>query len=98
VLDAGVDELEHVDSWDLLDGWPDDLLKELVKREVPIAATLTISEAALPPDVMPGVMRALRHRVYEFPAASGRIVVGSDAARPGVHFGAGVHRELELLV
>lgn len=25
-------------------------------------------------------------------------MVGTDAARPGVHFGTGVHRELELLV
>jgi imidazolonepropionase-like amidohydrolase len=59
---------------------------------------LTLSEAALPPDVMPEVMRALRARINEFHAAGGRIVVGSDAARAGVRFGAGVHRELELLV
>jgi imidazolonepropionase-like amidohydrolase len=98
LLAAGVDELEHVDSRDLLGGWPDDLLKELVERDVPITPTLTISEAALPPDVMPAVMDALRQRVNEFHAAGGRIVVGSDAARPGVGFGAGVHRELELLV
>jgi imidazolonepropionase-like amidohydrolase len=98
LLDAGVDELEHVDSRDLLDGWPDDLLEELVKRDIPITATLTISEAALPPDVMPEVMQALRQRVNEFHAAGGRIVVGSAAARPGVRFGAGVHREVELLV
>ena len=98
LLAVGVDELEHVDSRDLLGGWPDHLLTELVKREVPITATLTISEAALPPDVMPEVMAALRQRVNEFRAAGGRIVVGSDAARPSVGFGAGVHRELELLV
>ena len=47
---------------------------------------------------MPDVMQALRQRVNEFHAAGGRIAVGSDAARPGVRFGAGVHRELELLV
>jgi imidazolonepropionase-like amidohydrolase len=73
LLDAGVDELEHVDSRDLLGGWPDEELKKLVEREVPITATLTISEAALPPDVMPEVMQVLRQRVNEFYAAGGRL-------------------------
>lgn len=98
LLAAGVDGLEHIESRDLLGGWPDDLLAELVERDLPITATLTITEAALPPDVMPEVMETLRQRVGEFHDAGGRVVVGSDAARPGVRFGAGVHRELELLV
>jgi enamidase len=98
LLAAEVDGLEHVDSRDLLDGWPEDLLSELVERDVPITATLTVSEAALPPDVMPDVIATLQQRVREFRDAGGRIVVGSDAARPGVLLGSGLHRELELLV
>jgi imidazolonepropionase-like amidohydrolase len=98
LLDAGIDGLEHVDSRDLLDGWPDDLLATLIDRDLPITATLAVSEAALPPDVMPEVVAALRHRIGEYHEAGGRIVAGSDAARPGVRFGDGLHRELELLV
>jgi imidazolonepropionase-like amidohydrolase len=33
-----------------------------------------------------------------FHPAGGRVVVGSDAGMPGVAFGGGVHRELQLLV
>ena len=98
LLAADVDGLEHVDSRDLLDGWPDGMLSELVERDIPITATLTVSEAALPPDVMPDVMARLQQRVGEFRDAGGRIVAGSDAARPGVRLGSGLHRELELLV
>lgn len=98
LLAAGIDGLEHLDSRDLVDGWRPDLLAELVDRELPVTATLAIAEAALPPQLMPEVLAALQQRVGEFHAAGGRVVVGSDAARPGVRFGAGVHRELELLV
>jgi imidazolonepropionase-like amidohydrolase len=90
--------LEHVDSRDLLNGWPGDLLSELVESDIPITTTLTVSEAALPPDVMPSVMATLQQRVREFRDAGGTIVAGSDAARPGVRLGFGLHRELELLV
>lgn len=98
LLAADVDGLEHVDSRDLLEAWPADVLADLLERDVPITATLTVTEAALPPDLVPDVLPALQRRVGEFHAAGGRVVVGSDAARPGVRFGAGVHRELELLV
>ncbi|QBI19883.1 amidohydrolase [Egibacter rhizosphaerae] len=94
LLNAGVDGLEHLDSRDLLEGWPDDVLAELVDRGLPVTATLAVAEASLPEDVM-GV---LRERVGELHAVGGRVVVGSDAARPGVGFGSGVHRELALLV
>lgn len=98
LLAAGIDGLEHVESRDLLDGWSADVLAELVERGLPITATLTVSEAALPAEVMPEALASLQQRVDEFHAAGGRIVVGSDAGRPGVHFDDGVHRELELLV
>jgi enamidase len=48
--------------------------------------------------IPPPVLQRLQHRVAEYHAAGGRVVVGSDAGMPGVPFGAGVHRELELLV
>lgn len=98
LLDAGVDGLEHVDARELLGGWPAGLPAELAQRGIPLTATLAISEAALPPAVMPEAMTAFRARIGEFHAAGGAVVVGTDAARPGVHFGSGVHRELELLV
>lgn len=98
LLDAGVDGLEHLESRDLLDGWPDELLAEVVERDLPFTATLVVSEGALPLDQVDDVVKTLQQRVGELHAAGGRVVVGSDAARPGVRFGAGVHRELELLV
>jgi imidazolonepropionase-like amidohydrolase len=98
LLAAGIDGLEHVESRDLLSSWPADMLADLVERGLPITATLTVSEAALPPDEMSDALASLQQRVGEVHEAGGRIVVGSDAGRPGVRFGAGVHRELELLV
>lgn len=98
LLGLGVDGLEHVESRDLLDGWPPDVLADLADRQLPLTATLTVSEAALPPDVAPDVVGTLQDRVGELHAAGGRVTVGSDAGRPGVPFGEGVHRELELLV
>lgn len=98
LLAVGIDGLEHIESRDLLDGWPEDVLAELSARDIPVTATLVVSEAALPPEEMPEALAALQQRVGELHAAGGRVVVGSDAARPGVQFGTGVHRELELLV
>lgn len=94
VLDAGVDGLEHVEARGALDGWPDGLVASLVERDIAITPTLAVTDVALPPDVH----RQLRQRVGEVHAAGGRIVAGSDAGMPGVAFGGGLHRELELLV
>lgn len=98
VLSVGVDGLEHIESRDLLGGWPDDVLARLLAADVPITAGVVVSEAALAEGDVPSAVSALQARVGEFHAAGGRVVVGSDAARPGVRFGAGVHRELKLLV
>ncbi len=98
LLMAGVDGLEHIESQDLLVGWPPDVLARLVTADVPVTATLVVSEAALTEEKAPGAIAALQERVRELHAAGGRVVAGSDAARPGVRFGAGVHRELALLV
>lgn len=98
LLSVGVDGLEHIESQELLDGWPDDVLAQLVEADVPLTATLVVSEAALTEQDAPGAVDALRDRVRELHAAGGRVVVGSDAARPGVRFGDGVHRELAHLV
>jgi enamidase len=43
-------------------------------------------------------MKEPQQQLTAFHAAGGRVVVGSDAGMPGVRFGPGVHRELELLV
>lgn len=98
VLRAGVDGLEHLDSRDVLDGWPDEALIALIARNLPLTPTLAVTEAAFVSREASTVLTQLQQRVAEFHAAGGRIVVGSDAAMPGVPFGRGVHRELELLV
>lgn len=94
VIAAGIDGLEHVEARAVLDGWPKGVLDRLLERNVPIAPALAVADAALPPQVS----SQLRLRVGELYAAGGRIIVGSDAPINGVPFGAGVHRELELLV
>ena len=98
LLAVGVDGLEHIESRDLLDGWPDGALSRVVEAELPLTASLVVSEAALSEQGEHEAVGALRARVGELHAAGGRVVVGSDAARPGVRFGAGVLRELALLV
>jgi enamidase len=98
LLDADVDGLEHIDARELLDGWWKGVPEELARRHLPLTATLTVTEAALPPAVVGEAMKAFKARIGEFRADGGTVVVGSDAAMPGVHFGSGVHRELTLLV
>lgn len=94
VLAAGVDDLQHLEARGTLGGWPEELLASLVERRIPLAPTLAVSEVGLRPQVH----QRLREQLATFHAAGGRVVVGSDAGMPGVRFGAGVHRELELLV
>lgn len=92
VLAAGVDGLEHVGR--LPDGWPDGLLDTIVSGSVPVAPTLAVTEVGAPPDGLSQMQR----NVSALHEAGGHIVVGSDAGMPGVPFGGGVRRELELLV
>lgn len=94
VLAAGVDELQHLEARGVLDGWPGDVIETLTIRGIPLAPTLAVTEVAVPDEAH----QQLRDRVAELHGAGVRIVVGSDAAVPGVGFGGGVHRELELLV
>lgn len=94
VLRAGVDELQHLEPRGVEDGWPQEHLNLLLEQDVPLSPTLAVTDVVLPAAVN-GMLRRL---VAEFGAAGGRLVVGSDAGMPGVPFGAGVHRELELLV
>jgi imidazolonepropionase-like amidohydrolase len=94
VLDAGVDGLEHVEARGALDRWPDGVVEDLVSRQVALTPTLAVTEVAVPEDDH----ARLQERVAEFHAAGGRVVAGSDAGVPGVPFGGGLHRELELLV
>jgi enamidase len=92
VLAAGVDSLEHVGR--LPDGWPVKSLETIVGDGIPVAPTLAVSAVKAPDQAM----RRMRERTAELHEAGGHIVVGSDAGMPGVPFGGGVHRELELLV
>lgn len=92
VLAAGIDSLEHIGR--LPRGWPDDALGAIVSDGIPVAPTLAATEIGAP-EV--GLQQMLA-RTAELHEAGGHIVVGSDAGMPGVPFGGGVHRELELLV
>lgn len=93
VLAAGVDGVEHLEARGVLEGWPEDLLAELVQRETAVTPTLAVTEVNTDTDEH----RQIRGRLEELRAAGGRIVAGSDAGVPGVPFGGGLHRELELL-
>lgn len=95
-LAAGVDGLEHLETRGPLQAWPSEVLDVLVERQVPLSPTLAVTEAA--PAVSAEDHRQLRLRAGEYHAAGGRITVGTDPPLQGVPFGAGVHRELELLV
>lgn len=92
LLAAGVDSLEHVGR--LPNGWPDGALDTIVREGIPVAPTLAVTEVGAPDE---GLQRMLT-RTAELHEAGGHLVVGSDAGMPGVPFGGGVHRELELLV
>lgn len=94
VLDAGVDDLQHLESHDLLDGWPPEVLADLVARQIPVTPTMVVAAVSLPADVM----ATLKERVAEFHAAGGLVIAGSDAGMPGVPFGPGLHTELANLV
>ncbi len=94
LLAVGVDGLEHLEARGVLDGWPEQALQELVSADVPLDPTLAVTEAAIPGENH----RLLRERLREYVAAGGAVVSGSDAGMPGVPFGGGLHRELELLV
>lgn len=94
VPSAGVDELQHLEPRGVIEGWPEDQLKLLVERGVPISPTLAATEVVLPPEIT----QQLRERVREYYAAGGRVAAGSNAGMPGVPAGSGVHREIELLV
>lgn len=93
VLTAGVDGVEHLEARGVLEGWPQDLLSSLVEHQIAVAPTLAVTETATPADEH----RQLRERLEELHAAGGRVVAGSDAAIPGVPYGGGLLREVELL-
>ncbi|MGH4017650.1 MAG: amidohydrolase family protein [Pseudonocardiaceae bacterium] len=94
VLAAGVDGLDHLEPRGAGDGWPAGVMETIIERGTTLAPTLAVTEVALPADVPSD----LRDRVREFHMAGGRVVAGSDTAVPGVFSGAGLIRELELLV
>lgn len=91
---AGVDELVHLESRDMMDGWPPELLGELVEEGTPVTASTAVALAGPPSEYQEQLLRL----ISEFHAADGTLLAGSDAGMPGVGFGSGLHRELALLV
>lgn len=94
LLDAGVDGLDHLEPRGVGDGWDQALLSRAVADGVTLAPTFAVVEPVLD-DTM---LATLQGRLAEYVEAGGRVVAGSDAPMNGVEFGAGLVRELELLV
>ncbi|MGH3913104.1 MAG: amidohydrolase family protein [Pseudonocardiaceae bacterium] len=94
VLAAGVDGLDHLEPRGAGHGWPDGVMETIIERGITLAPTLAVTEVALPADVHSD----LRDRLREFHEAGGRVIAGSDTGVPGMFSGAGLIRELELLV
>lgn len=78
----------------MLEGWPAEVLDELVERDLLLSPTLTVMEVAISPEIL----RQVQRRVGEYRAAGGRVTVGSNSGMPGIPSGADIHRELALLV
>ncbi|MFD6953589.1 amidohydrolase [Nocardiopsis sp. TSRI0078] len=93
LLEAGVDHLHHLEARGPLDGWPQDLLSEAVRRGVTLTPTLAVTEAVGDPRTA----AVLRERAGEFADAGGTLLAGSDAGMPSVRAGSGLLREIELL-
>ena len=93
-LDAGVDELQHMEPRGVEEGWDAALLERLVDSEVPLAPTLGVVEPVMSPDRM----ATLRARLMEFVDAGGTPIAASDAPLNGIGFGDAVIREMELFV
>ncbi len=101
VMAAGVDGLQHLEPRGASESWPEDLFASMIDLGISITPTFAVMEAAtlrpdspLPSDALRWPMAQLR----TFHEAGGRVVAGSDAGMPGVRAGAGLLRELELLV
>lgn len=94
VRTAGVDELVHLESRDLLDGWPPGLLAELSGSDVPVTASTVVALAGHPPELREKLIQL----AAEFHESGGTLLAGSDAGMPGVGFGSGLHGELAILV
>lgn len=94
LLAAGVDGLDHLEPRGVAQGWEEDLLARAVAGGPTLAPTFAVVEPVLDPSML----GTLQGRLTEFVEAGGRVVAGSDAPMNGVDFGAGLVRELELLV
>jgi enamidase len=94
LVDAGVDGLEHLGAGAVLNGWPDDLLKEITEENITLTPTLTVETINTDPEYR----QLLLEQAGEFHQAGGQFVVGTDAGMPGVFFGPSMYQELELLV
>ena len=88
-VDAGVAALEHAGHHELSDA----AVERIAGAGTPVVATLAVKEAVVPESLDPS-----QSNVRRLVEAGGTVVVGSDAANPGLRFGESVHREMELLV
>lgn len=109
-LDAGVDGIEHLYLRDATSTqtetrqtnaleWPEGMLAQMVDGDVTLDPTLIVvveRNAAQDPGLAPSRDR-IRERLFEAHQAGVRIVAGSDAAIPGIPFGAGLIEEIEYL-
>lgn len=96
LLAVGVDAVEHLEVRDeMVDGWPEGYPDAIVEAGVPIGPTLAVVDASgrTPENIAQGL-----ERFAELHAAGATVVASSDAPMNGLRFGAGLHRELELLV
>lgn len=96
VVSAAVDVLAHVPADDVLD---DELVRRMFDAGVIVGPTLAILE-----HTFGGATHGRRpymiaeENVSRLAAAGVALLAGTDAPNPGFMFGAGLHRELELLV
>lgn len=109
-LDAGVDGIEHLYLRDAVSTqaetretialeWPEGMLAQMVDGDVTLDPTLIAvveRNAAQDPDMIPSRDR-IRERLVEAQQAGVRIIAGSDAAVPGIPFGAGLIEEIESI-
>ncbi len=97
VVQAGVDSVEHgIMSRDFT-AFEDDLVQMMLDKGTYYVPTLTAVEAL--EKVHPaGALRCSQRALKQLADAGVKIALGTDSGVPGVKIGAGVHRELGLMV
>lgn len=84
-VEAGINDAAHM----VTDRLPDELINEMIARDVYVVPTLAVLEAY-------GDLGESLENVYRFVAAGGKVVLGDDYGNPGIELGMPV-REMELM-